>query len=566
MLLQANALGHIAWIRTQAKDLGAATAALNRAFALAARIGVPEVAHKLRITARELAVLREDATAVLELEQQLEAFHSSSEYGHSPADSVIAKSVLIILRDEQAAQRRARAARQERINALSAAREEMLRTYRWALAIAAFLLTAGFAVTLYRGKQRAERMHVRLQEEIERTRASEAARERLQQTIYQLERLEALSVFAAGFAHDFNNLLCSISGHAELTREHVPTSEQEGLDTILESAQKGQERCQRLFDYAQPAAERSETNDIGRLLIEAKLLFESAPEREGELEFAPVAEVLPVRIERAAFEQALVSVVINARDQEVGATRVRLAARQSGRVPEVTGDGTWFGRLQEAPSYAVVDVRDDGCGIAPVRIKRVFDPFYTTKFAGRGLGLSAALGIVTAHGGAFHVTSSLNSGSCFSVWLPLAEPNGPPSAAISDLERVTATDPLKILAVDDEPAILAYLSRTLRNAGHEVRTAQTQACALDLLGERGAGFDVILLDLSMPDVDGTELFDLAVEQLPGVPLVVMSGHSRQFIEDRTRNYPITEVLQKPFRADGLRQAVARAAQAIERTG
>jgi CheY-like chemotaxis protein len=256
--------------------------------------------------------------------------------------------------------------------------------------------------------------------------------------------------------------------------------------------------------------------------------------------------------------QVIMNLVINASDAiGAGTGRIHVSTSEVELTREMLRDA----RLgQELPGgrYAAFEVDDNGCGMSPETLARIFDPFFTTKFAGRGLGLAAVLGIVRSHRGAFFVRSTLGKGSSFRMFLPLSTaPAITPSQAESSGKARLPGRPGTFLVVDDEPSVRKLASSILERHGHTVAVASDGYEALALALAHGAKFAAVLLDLTMPGLDGpTTLRELRIMSST-LPVLLMSGYSEADARRHVQDDPFLEFLPKPFTADMLIEHLQR---------
>jgi two-component system cell cycle sensor histidine kinase/response regulator CckA len=200
--------------------------------------------------------------------------------------------------------------------------------------------------------------------------------------------------------------------------------------------------------------------------------------------------------------------------------------------------------------YIYLEVSDTGCGIEPQAVGQIFDPFYTTKFTGRGLGLAAVLGIVRGHKGAVRVRSRPGEGTTFRVVFPPAQGEQRPKAKEAAKARFPGTGG-KILVVDDEAAIRDVSRRMLDSCGFEVLTAETGRQALELFRSQHGEIAAVLLDATMPQMDGLETFEELQRIHPDVRVILSSGYSEQEATERFTGKGLAGFIQKPYRLEDL---------------
>jgi PAS domain S-box-containing protein len=383
----------------------------------------------------------------------------------------------------------------------------------------------------------------------------EEERRALERQLERAQRLESLGVLAGGIAHDFNNLLAGVMGNAEYLRENVTDAgDREAAQAIVTAAQRAAALTRQMLAYA---GQRDLGNrgpvDLGVLVRELRTLLDATLSKKASLELAiePNTVVLG---DRATIGQVLMNLLTNASDalgDQPG--RIEVRARP---VSEV--DARWDaaqGASVGSGSWILVEVRDTGAGMDAATRGRVFEPFFSTKERGHGLGLAACLGIVSAHGGAVLVESEPGKGSCFSVLLP-ASSTGERARAKTP---ASAGQPCKILVVDDEAIVRAQLRRTLELRGYVVEEAVDGRSALAVLAPGCSGPpDVVILDMTMPDLDGAEVIRRVRDAGSRVPIVISSGYLDVAVERRLPRGGFQGFLSKPYSATELVGAIERA--------
>jgi PAS domain S-box-containing protein len=374
----------------------------------------------------------------------------------------------------------------------------------------------------------------------------EEERQKLQQKMLEAQKLESLGVLAGGIAHDFNNLLTVIMGNASLAKES-PDTAPEALQQIETATQRAADLCRQMLAYAGKSRTSTENVDLNSIVTDTVHLLRLSISKNANLEFALAPQPLAIEADPSQIRQIIMNLVINASDS-IGETagRIRVSTSPLNVTPEMLREA----RLgQELPpgEYVAFDVSDDGCGMSAETMARIFDPFFTTKFAGRGLGLAAVLGIVRSHRGAFFVQSTLGHGSTFRMVLP---PSSRPLAQ-APVPQISSTPasaqkPGHFLVVDDEPSVRKLTSNVLEKEGHTVTLASDGYEALALALAHGGRFTAVLLDLTMPVIDGPSTLKELRQMKIDAPVLIMSGYSEIDARNRFADDPQLAFLPKPF--------------------
>jgi PAS domain S-box-containing protein len=380
--------------------------------------------------------------------------------------------------------------------------------------------------------------------DLEARKRAEHERSLVQRQLAQHERLDSLAVLAAGVARDFNELLLGVLGNAELARSDLPGDSlaRARLLDIEAGTRRAAKLTSQLLAYAGKAQLDFETFDLNQTLAAlGPLLVGSLPEN-AELELSLAAERLEVTGDVRQLGQVVRDLVTNAAEAlEAGGGRLVLRTGLRDVERAFVAEAV-LGEELDAGFYVVLEVEDTGEGMQPSRIRRIFDPFYSTRVAGRGLGLAAALGVVKAHGGAVHVASEVGRGTTVSVLLPSAagvlRPAPPPGAP--------STSTHTVLVVDDEPAVQRLVERMLAKIDCGVLLASDGVEALEVLREHQGRIDAVLLDYAMPRIDGVETHAALRRIAPGMPVVVMSGYPKGETAQLFPKDDLVAVLNKPF--------------------
>ncbi len=412
------------------------------------------------------------------------------------------------------------------------------------------------------------RTHIRL-------RRAECERARMERRLHETQKLESLVSLASGVAHDFNNLLTVILGNAELVRMELPLGSpvQDLLKQVESAGQRAAELCRQMLAYSGRSRFRVETLDLNVLVREqADLLRHVLPAR-GVLGLNLAPSLPPFQGESSQVRQVVTSLVHNACEalpDGIGSVTVSTTLCQASKDMLAAG---YLAPDLPAGDYLCLEVRDDGCGMPAETLTRVFDPFFTTKFVGRGLGLAAVLGIVRGHKGSIQAQSAPGQGTCFRVLLPaspipaaLVRPPLPDkeTGRQGDKETEVAVSlspcllvslsgsgvPGSILVVDDEEEVRHLTGLLLEQAGYAVLRAAGGREALAYLSRSASAIRLVLLDLTMPEMDGAETFQAIHQAYPELPVILMSGYTEQ---EATVLFAtgLAGFLQKPFQSPTL---------------
>jgi two-component system cell cycle sensor histidine kinase/response regulator CckA len=379
----------------------------------------------------------------------------------------------------------------------------------------------------------------------------ERAQQALSKKLQETQRLESLGLLAGGIAHDFNNLLASILGTAAVARKaRDPGSIEEALEQIEASCMQAADLCRQMLAYAGRGQSRREPLDIDEVLRMTHELV--APSVSKDLAFEiDVADGLPtVEGDRSQLQQVLMNLLLNAADASDESGRVTIRVRAVDGAAIDWSDAYRAPDLVEGPLVELT-VRDRGQGMDADTLARIFEPFFTTKFTGRGLGLAATLGILETHRAGLFVESAPGEGTCFRLYFRACrEPSRPGPAAPEH-----ASGPLRILLVDDEELVRRATGNMLGLLGHEVTGRADAADALATHASADPPFDLVVLDLTMPGMDGAEALERLRAKNPALPVILMSGYSKADVATHVAE-PATAFLQKPFRLADLERALA----------
>lgn len=393
-------------------------------------------------------------------------------------------------------------------------------------------------------------------------RHAEESRLLLERRNESAQRLESLGVMAGGIAHDFNNLLVSILGFTELAMDDLDEdhSARSYIAQVEVAARRASELTQQILTFSGRARSRTKTINVGSLLLEMLQLLESSLAGRARLSVESSAPTPDIEGDPSQIRQVVMNLLLNAADSIVeppGRVNVRLfpttvSAPSPGHVPTAVAPrpGEWV----------CLEVEDDGCGMDEETQSKIFEPFFSTKPSGRGLGLASVLGIIRSHQGGIEVDSAPGRGATFRVYFPvgLHAPTagfGSEAPAVAPALPVDSQRRLRILLVDDDQSVLATLDKLMKREGYFVRSSLDRAESLQIFEQDPGAFDLIVLDLNMPGMDASEAMRRFRKIRPGVPVLLASGYSVESLQEIVENGSQTLFLQKPFQVKELVAAI-----------
>lgn len=383
------------------------------------------------------------------------------------------------------------------------------------------------------------------------------ARHRFQEQLCQTQRLESLGILAGGIAHDFNNLLVAIMGNAGLARDALPPSAPAVpmLQNVLAACERAALLTRQILAYAGKDRSNATPTDLSALVQELGSLLHASIPRLVTLRLKLEPDLPHVLADETQLQQVIMNLVINAAEAipERRTGIVTVATRRRQVLPDDLRNAV-VPLVNIANEYIELSVHDTGCGMDQATQARIFDPFYTTKFTGRGLGLSAVLGIVSAHAGTITLKSIPGEGSCFAVFLPAASHGGESKAR--QVTHSVGPGSGTILIVDDELAVQEMSRCALESNGYQVLIAGDGLAAIQQVVEHPE-IRAVLMDLTMPNMGG----DVAASHIrslrPDLPILLSSGYSTREVE-RNPVFPgYSEFLPKPYSVSLLLDKIAR---------
>jgi signal transduction histidine kinase/ActR/RegA family two-component response regulator len=386
-------------------------------------------------------------------------------------------------------------------------------------------------------------------------------KQQLESQIQHSQKLESLGVLAGGIAHDFNNLLMGILGNIDLALMDLPTETKvrKSLEESATAARRAAELARQMLAYSGKGKFVIEPVNINLLIQEMGHLLDVSIAKSVILKYDFTEKIPLIEADATQIRQIIMNLLTNA-SESIG--------KQSGIISITTRhqhcDAEYLSQIMfndsmEPGKYVILEVSDSGCGMDQQTLKRIFEPFFTTKFTGRGLGMAAVIGIIRGHKGGIKVYSEPGQGSCFKVLLPALTEE---TTQTEDAKNTLAAQPLDmqgtILLVDDEAIILEVTSHMLEKAGFDVITAEDGRKAMHIFKERHKDIACVILDLTMPHMNGETAYKEISAIDPGIPVIMSSGYSETDVMHRFLGSQIAGFIEKPYQMAELIDVLSKA--------
>ncbi len=378
---------------------------------------------------------------------------------------------------------------------------------------------------------------------IQKIKEAEAVQRELEIRANRAQHLESIGTLAGGIAHDFNNILFGIMGFAELALEDAKRGsvQSKNLLEILRGGNRAKEMIAQILTFSRQDSMEKTVIQPAPLIKEALKLLRASLPSTIEIRSNFATELRKIKANATHLHQIVMNLCTNAAHamaDETGTIEISLFNRTIEKDRQ-----TPHGTIAKG-DYVQLTVRDDGHGISPDIVDRVFEPFYTTKKQGQGsgLGLSVVLGIVQSNQGSINIKSLSGEGTCFEVLIPATECEETGSEVV---DEPLPTGNERILVVDDERHLLTLLNRILTSLGYHVTTCEHPAKALALFNSRPGHFDLVLTDLTMPKKSGTKLAQEMLQSRPNLPIILSTGFGNKISKEAVESIGIRELLFKP---------------------
>ena len=375
----------------------------------------------------------------------------------------------------------------------------------------------------------------------------------LGEQVLEAQKLESLGALAGGIAHDFNNVLAAIMGHTSLASKAGAGIQdvQRHLASIDTATERASNLCDQLLAYSGGGLFTVSSFDLSELVADMRELLEVSMSKKTSIGLRLHAAPAVVEGNPTQIRQVIMNVLMNA-SEAIGDGPGSVTVSTS--VRELSGDelhAMYFGDALEPGGYVCLEVTDDGEGMDPEVGARIFDPLFSTKHGGHGLGMAAVGGILRAHRGAIEIETEPGTGTTVRVLLPVGTgASEPASSGPLPAERNTPRSGT-VLVVEDEAALRQILEETLVDAGYTALCAADGADAIRAIDRAGPGIDAAIIDMMLPNVDGAELYNHIVEARPRTKVILTSGYNEREATRRITDSGQARFIKKPYRPDEL---------------
>jgi PAS domain S-box-containing protein len=379
-------------------------------------------------------------------------------------------------------------------------------------------------------------------------------RNRTTEALNHAQKLESLGILAGGVAHDFNNLLVAMLAQTSLAQAKLPADAPavRHIAKAVQAAEKAALLTRQLLAYSGRGQFTVQLLDLNQLIRENFELLSATLPKQIELTLELMPDLPAIEADPGQMQQVVMNLILNS-GEAIGEIHGRITVQTHLRYLSVQDEAFWQMTRQPLPPgyYVAFTVRDTGPGVPEEKLPRIFDPFYTTKFVGRGLGLAAVLGIVRGHKGGLNVYNHPQTGVVFELVFPLTEDH--PLRQMVE-PAPTVLPKTAVLVVDDDPSVREAIVDICALEGIDVLSAENGKTAVELYAAHQQTIGVVLLDLSLPGMDGAQIFAALRAINPQVSVVVSSGHSPQFAM-KSFDSDQVQFLQKPYRINALLRVV-----------
>ena len=382
--------------------------------------------------------------------------------------------------------------------------------------------------------------------------SAEKARAKLEAQIQHTQKLESLGVLAGGIAHDFNNILMAILGYADLALLDTSASSPavSSLHEIEKATRNAADLTKQMLAYSGKGTIQIIKLDLNEIILEMTHLLDISISKNAVIKYDLHDELPSIEADPSQIRQIVMNLVTNASDaMDKTSGVISITTKHMECDSEYLSTAFMNDQLPDG-KYVYLEVSDTGSGMNEETLSKLFDPFFTTKSTGRGLGLSAVLGIIRGHRGTVKVYSEPGKGTSFKILIPSVE-GDPQVLTVSNVSEQDSVQRGTLLLVDDEASIREIGKAMLEKSGYAVITSSDGREALDIFRKRHDEIDCVILDLTMPHMDGEETFREMRRVQSDVCVIISSGYNRQDVTRRFIGKGLAGFIQKPYRLSEL---------------
>ncbi len=397
-------------------------------------------------------------------------------------------------------------------------------------------------------------------EDITEQKKTEADRRQLEEQMQKAQTFKSMGVLAGGVAHDFNNMLTAILGNAYVALIDLPETEpaRKYVENIKGAAKRATELSNQMLAYSGKGKFVIDTIDINKIIKEMTNLISSTISKKIVVHFKLKDSPLLIDADATQIRQIVLNLITNATESIGDNSGKIILSTKAVKCDEEQLRNVYFNEDVSEGDYAMLEVTDTGMGMDKETLEKVFDPFFTTKFTGRGLGMSSVLGIINGHKGAINVESKLGHGARFTILLPRSKEKKPTLNNFDTEELDDWNVSGTILIVDDEQSVSDVASDMIEKLGLNTLVVNDGLSAIEIFRKNASVIDCVLLDLSMPLMDGKECLKELQKIRKDVKVILTSGYDKHEFSQRMTDSGIVGFVQKPFSMVSLKRAIMSA--------
>ncbi len=379
-------------------------------------------------------------------------------------------------------------------------------------------------------------------------------RKKMEEKILQAQKMDSLGSLAGGIAHNFNNILTAILGSASIMRRRIKDDTRwlKYVDLIETTSRRGAAVTRQLTTFARKSDPHFQPVDVNAIIEQTLRLFEATTPKTIHVKCTLADKPMIVKGDEGQLQQSILNICINSRDAMPDGGVLVINCRPV----YIDQDHSLQFTDGKPGDYVLVTIADSGCGIPPHNLRRIYEPFFTTKDHGKGtgLGLWGVYNVIRSHNGSINLESEVNSGTVFSIYLPQA-PDGRTQKAETGKRGEVTGGTEHILLVEDEISIGEVGSDILKELGYKIDIARNGREALQKLTDTERPFDLVILDMNMPRMGGRATFDHIKELFPSLKILVCSGYTASMIDDGVFTHAIDGFIQKPYELEDIARKI-----------